>query len=263
MLRWIRNTLAQVISYPAERRRKILEAQEQKRQDAEARAQLLQSIAEKHKREQDSVLAILNAGKLPEIDWDRREFLPFKFMQSEHLIYVFTLVRYFEQRTKREIEGRSAGVSVRVMKGVSVRLGQSKGIPVEKEELIDREYGTLAITTKHLYFSGFSSVRLLPASTKSFRIKHSKIVSIVPYSDGVSITRDRVNAQPEFFVVGEEDNLFLCQLLQAVPSVEISQSGPEWESPEGYTLWTYASGGADGTLDDFEDGRGGDSSNSE
>ncbi len=263
MLRWIRNTLDQVISYPAEKRRKMLEAREQKRLDAEAGARLWQGIAEKHKREQDNVLAILNAGKLPEIDWERREFLPFKFMQSEHIIYVFTLVSYFEQRTKREIVGRSAGVSVRVMKGVSVRLGQSKGIPVEKEELIDRGYGTLAITTEHLYFSGFSSVSLLPASTKSFRIKHSKIVSIVPYSDGVSITRDRVNAQPEFFVVGEKDNVFLYQLLQAVPSVEIPRSGPEWESPEGYSVWTYDSGGADGTLDDFEDGGGGDSSNPE
>ena len=121
----------------------------------------------------------------------------------------------------------------------------------------------MAITTKHLYFSGDESVRPLPASVKSFRFSLSKIVAIVPYTDGVSITRDRAGGQPEFFVVGEEDNVFLYQLLQAVPSVEIPQSGPEWESPAGYCAWTYDSGGDDGTLYDIEDAGESDGSSSE
>ena len=69
----------------------MFEAQEQERLEAAERARIRQEIAEKHKQEQENILAILDSGKLPDIDWNQRHvFLPFKFMQTEHLIYAFT-----------------------------------------------------------------------------------------------------------------------------------------------------------------------------
>ncbi len=202
----------------------------------------------------EGVLGMLKEGKFPDINWvDRGVFLPFRFMKSEHLIYALDGVSYYEQRTKREIVGRSAGTSVRIMRGVSVRVGQSRGTPVETDQIFHRGLGTMAITTKHLYYCYDDQVRLVSVPTKSFRIRLDKIVSITPFSDGISITRDRANAQPEYFEVEEGQGDLLCELIQLVPSLDIDENGPERESPAEFKMWTYDSGGEDGTLDEIGD----------
>ena len=182
--------------------------------DSQRKEQLLQC--------KKNVLDILDSGNLPGainfiVDGGK---LPFKFQKSEHLLWVFSSVEYLEQTTRRAVEGRSAGVSVRVAKGVSVRVGQSRGTPVEYDELVSRGFGLLAVTTKHVYFKG---------DRRSLRIAFGKIVSVELASveqpgDGVAITRDRVSGHPEFFVVGPEDAEFACDLILSVPSVEISES---------------------------------------
>ncbi len=48
----------------------------------------------------------------------------------------------------------------------------------------------LAVTTKHIYYSG---------DTRSFRINFSKIVAVEYDQIGIRVTRDRVSAQPEYF----------------------------------------------------------------
>jgi hypothetical protein len=59
-----------------------------------------------------------------------------------------------------------------------------------------------------VYFSGAS---------KSFRIRHDKIVSIEPYSDGVGIQRDAQTARPQVFVTG--DGWFTYNLLMNVSNL--------------------------------------------
>ena len=167
--------------------------------ESRERAQRLQ-LQQEHQRltayrqRQSNTLSLLRRDQLPNFQWNSAWGpLPFRFVRSESLLHVFRNVGYLEHRTKREIVGRSIGTSVRVMKGVSVRVGQSKGTPVEQDEVVDRGMGTLAVTTKHLYFHG----------ERSFRISFAKIVSIEAMTDAVGITRDRASAQPEYFVVGE------------------------------------------------------------
>ena len=142
-------------------------------------------------------MAILNDDKLPKIDQTltRQGLLPLKVAKTEHLIYVFPQVRYAEQHVRREVVERSAGTSIRVMKGVSLRAGASRGTPVERDKIVDRGPGIMAITNKHLYFNG----------QRSFRIRFDKIVSVEPMHDAVSVTRDRASALAEYFVVGEQD----------------------------------------------------------
>ena len=49
-------------------------------------------------------------------------------------------------------EGRSSGVSVRVMKGVSIRSGSSRGVPIRED--VKRKYdGTLTITNQRVVMS--------------------------------------------------------------------------------------------------------------
>jgi hypothetical protein len=119
--------------------------------------------------------------------------LPFNFLKTESLVWVFHDVRYIESRVSRQYVGGSRGVSVRVMKGVYYRTGTFRGRPVETTETVDLGTGLFAITTKHLYFDG---------SQKSFRVPYTKIVSFEPFSDGIGIQRDAASAKPQIFVTG-------------------------------------------------------------
>ena len=184
----------------------------------------------------ESILAILNEDKLPDVDWSDLGALPFKFQKTEHLIYVFRNARYAEQRVKREIVGRSAGTSVRVARGVSIRMAGSRGTPVERDEVVDRGMGMMAVTNRHLYFNG----------QRSFRIRFDKIVSVGPVKNGVEVTRDRASGLAEYFFVGEFYANFANELLQAVPSLELPRE-PEKLDPSEYHLLMLQSdvGGAD------------------
>lgn len=177
-------------------------------------------------RQQRLILEILDDGKVPEISFSGEgSEIPFRFMKSEYPLYIFPQVAYLEKRVKREIKGRSAGTSVRVMKGVSVRLGQSKGTPVETDVIENRGIGILGITTKHLYFHG----------DRIFRIRFDKIVSIERADQNVvGVTRDRVKALPEYFVLPEEDTEFAYELMQMVASLDLGRSKPEMAQVEEY-----------------------------
>ena len=53
-------------------------------------------------------------------------------------------------------EGGSRGVSFRVMKGVSFRVGNYKGHYI-KEEIVDKTYGTIFLTSKKIVFSAIKN----------------------------------------------------------------------------------------------------------
>ena len=213
------------------------EKREAERRQATRERQIAQERQEALNKEHGGVLLGLRKGKLPQVAIEGR--LPFKFMKSEHLVYVFQDVGYLEQRTKREIVGRSVGTSIRVAKGVSFRVGGSRGTPVERDVITDRGVGLMAITTKHLYFNG----------DRSFRIAHGKIVSVEQMEDAVSVTRDRASAHPEFFVVGRPFARFAYDLLQAIPSFELGHS---MEDQDYTPLSYYGIEGADYVVEDGE-----------
>ena len=205
-----------------ERKKAQRELELRQRREAELREQQrLEEMESQRRHQQENILTILNDDKLPKIDWRPLGQLPFKFQKTEHLIYVFPQVGYAEQRVKREIVGRSAGTSVRVMKGVSIRAGASRGTPVERDEIVSRGVGTMAVTNRHLYFNG----------QRSFRIRFDKIVSVEPMADAVGVTRDRASALSEYFVVGRRDAQFAYELLTMIPSLELPRE-PETEAPE-------------------------------
>lgn len=150
-----------------------------------------------------AALRDLAEGTLPTPFVDVR--VPFRMMKSEALIWLFEGVDYSLTRTRREFRGGSVGVNVRVARGVYLRQSSFRGRPVEVNESVQVDTGLLGITTKHIYFTGPS---------RSFRIRHNKIVSLTPFSDGVGLTRDSATARPEFFRVG--DGWFVYNLLQNI-----------------------------------------------
>lgn len=148
-----------------------------------------------------AVLRELMEGKVPS-RFHPVGGLPFNFQKDEALIWAFNNVAYYEEKTRRQYVGGSHGMSFRIAKGVYYRVGSFRGRPVKTTERVHVDTGILAVTTKHLYFQGH---------TKTFRVRLDKVVSFMPYSDGVGIQRDATTAKPQFFITG--DGWFTYNLL--------------------------------------------------
>ena len=214
---------------------------QQQRQEVERREQeALQARlrAQREKQEiQRKVLAILEEGKVP--DMHLSVDVPFKLQKNEKWLLAVNNVAYAEMRTKREVVGRSAGASVRVMKGVSVRTGASRGTPVESDVLTPRGSGTFAVSTKHVFFHG----------ERSFRIPMAKIVSVQGSLEGLEIVRDRASAQPEYFGIVDQDAQFVADLIHLLPEVDFGRREPEMQDVSNY-LMPFGDMGADDMLND-------------
>ncbi len=209
------------------RKRKLM-LQQQKRREEEKRRQK----EREHAQYRQNIIDILQSGKIPDMEWNIEDF-PFKLMKSEKLIWVFYPVDHYEHKTRRDYRGGSTGYSFRVAKGFWLRQSSSRGTPVEVDHKVHRGSGPLAVTTKHLYFSG----------DRTFRIRFSKIVSAVAFDDStLVITRDRASGHPDSFVLG---NLnwggiavnadFACDLIHAIEGSDVTYRS-EKVAPSTYHL---------------------------
>jgi hypothetical protein len=75
-------------------------------------------------------------GKAPEVG--PVDGLPFNLLKTESLVWLFRDVVYYEFKTSTHYEGRSAGVSIRVMKGLYYRTGAFQGHPVRQSMFTSR-----------------------------------------------------------------------------------------------------------------------------
>ena len=122
--------------------------------------------------------------------------LPFNLQKSEQIIWLFTDVKYYEQRTRTQYVGGSRGVSVRLAKGLYYRVGAFKGERIQTSEIRHTDTGLLGVTQKHIYFYGLMT-------TKIFKVPYSKIVAFQPFEDGIGIQKDAATAKPQSFVTGD------------------------------------------------------------
>ena len=120
--------------------------------------------------------------------------LPINLQKDEKVVWVFPGGEYLEDRTHRQYVGGSQGVSLRIMKGVYYRVGAFAGQPVDRTERVHIDTGMVVVTNKHIYFAG---------PVKAVRVPYAKIVSFQPFSDGIGIIRDALNARPQIFVTGD------------------------------------------------------------
>lgn len=75
--------------------------------------------------------------------------------------------------------GGSRGVSIRVMKGISYRVGSSRSTPI-RETITMKNNGSLVITNKRVVFNGQS---------KSFSIGYNQLLSFIPYNNGIGLQK--------------------------------------------------------------------------
>jgi hypothetical protein len=84
-----------------------------------------------------------------------------------------------EKVVDRQYVGGSQGVSVRIMKGVSYRVGAQRGHLVSTTGVVPVSNGELVITSKRLIFVG---------TAKGFNIRLDKVLNLELHSDGVTVT---------------------------------------------------------------------------
>lgn len=108
---------------------------------------------------------------------------------NEQFIFGISDVIFSEPRAVRETSGSYGGPSIRVAKGMTWRLGRFKSKSESHEELRNIDTGTLTITSKRLVFSG---------AVKNISIELKKIVSIDPYEDGISLSKEG-KERPAYF----------------------------------------------------------------
>lgn len=100
------------------------------------------------------------------------------FLKTGEICHWITPTTLYEERTRRAYYGGGPGISIRLGKGVRLCLsgGYRTSIPIY--EVAELDSGTLVITSERLAFLG--SRRTLEKPLK-------KIVSVLPYSDGVQV----------------------------------------------------------------------------
>ena len=95
---------------------------------------------------------------------------------------------------RRERQGFSHGLSIRVAQGVYCRPSTFRSRPIEWEETVPTDTGILGFTTKHIYYA---------SSRKRFRVRYDRIMTIELYDDGFGIMRDAQTANPQAFPTGD------------------------------------------------------------
>lgn len=84
-----------------------------------------------------------------------------------------------ERVVSKTYVGGSSGVSFRLMKGVTYRVGQSRGRVVTDSAVVKVSAGSLVITNRRIVFGG---------NTKSFSIALDKVLDVAMFSDGLRIS---------------------------------------------------------------------------
>lgn len=151
---------------------------------------------------QCTVLKQLQRGQMPS---PMPISAPIMLSVGESVIWAHQNVKIYQEKIEKEWVGRSSGWSYRVMKGVYYRTGGSKGHAVEHSMMEHQGTGTLIFTNKNLFFY---------SDTKSIKLSYKKIISIVPYSDGVEIQKDGSNAKRLTFQ--GFDSWFFMNLLNTI-----------------------------------------------
>jgi hypothetical protein len=82
--------------------------------------------------------------------------------ESEKCVALSRGVQHIQLRKSTHYEGRSAGVSFRIMKGVSIRSGRFAGRPVTTVSTEVADAGTILVTDKRVVFAGGHEVVEVP-----------------------------------------------------------------------------------------------------
>ena len=132
---------------------------------------------------------------------------PFILQRGERLFFCDENVRIYETKTETSYQAGSRGVSVRIAKGLSYRIGNSRGKRIQEEVLAFKGVGTAAITTKNLYYL---------VDDRSVRIPLAKLVSVTQHGNEIELVKEAVRPKPLTFKFNDEqDARLMAQIAKA------------------------------------------------
>lgn len=111
---------------------------------------------------------------------------PIMLGRGESIIWAYSGVSMYQEKTVKEYAGRRNGWSFRVMKGVTYHTGGTEIKPIEYTYMDLKGTGMLYITNKHIIFQSITSAQ---------RVPYIKMIGVTPYSDGIEVHRDGANAK--------------------------------------------------------------------
>lgn len=126
--------------------------------------------------------------------------LPIALKRGEAIQWLFNNVTLREPRTSYHYQGGSHGVSIRLMKGVSYRVGSHRGQRISTTEVVTVGSGSMAVSTNAVYFM---------AGASSKKVSLSGMVSVDAFDDGVIVTPSRGKQQ----IYLMSDSLFAANLI--------------------------------------------------
>lgn len=137
------------------------------------------------------MLSIIRGGELPEIN---AVGLVKKRGEIVHWAQPAGLIE--NKVTRKKWEGGSSGVSIRLMRGVTWRVGATRGHFVPVEETLMTSVGWLLISNQRTIFRG---------DRKSFQFDLDQLLEYGFYQDGMRITPERGATQTLRFTDGNAD----------------------------------------------------------
>jgi hypothetical protein len=132
--------------------------------------------------------------------------LPIALKHGETLQWLFQGVALNEPKALTSYIGGSHGVSVRLAKGLSYRVGAYKGQRVEHTKIVRVGTGNLCVTTRAVYFLSGANSKKTPLSG---------LVSVNAYDDGIIVTPSR--GKPQIFLMS--DPMFAANLILKVAAL--------------------------------------------
>lgn len=110
---------------------------------------------------------------------------------------------YEERVVRREMVGRNQGVSIRIMRGVSYRVGGSRGQSMPVYGDVPVASGALILTDKRVLFKG---------DKKSIALDWSDVMGIDPYTNAITIHSARVKQPLRFFYQANNSAELVAQI---------------------------------------------------
>jgi len=124
--------------------------------------------------------------------------------KSENAYWQVSADLFEERVVNKRYEGGSRGVSFRVMKGVSFRMGNHSGQMVSEKAHVPVSTGRFVITDKRLIFSG---------DNKSISADYGKIIDIQPAIDGVRFSQSNVQKPRLIIYHSKNDGDLICEII--------------------------------------------------
>lgn len=115
-------------------------------------------------------------------------------LRADEVCHVFEAAVALEERTERRYQAGSRGVSVRLMKGVTFRVGSSQGRSIPHTEYVSVGDGTLLVTNRRTLFLG----------PRTIEIPHKHVLCLEPWRDGFEMAVEGRQRPHMFYVTDGE-----------------------------------------------------------